>query len=104
MTDHDAEFPEAVAVPGSQAGSPPARLGPAAAETQTAAGKETPGLPLVLELVITAAEPLSGTVAVAGSQRPQEFHGWIDLMSAISLLREGREADPPQPGSAAQAG
>jgi hypothetical protein len=43
--------------------------------------------PLVLELTIADGEPLSGTVGSAGGEPPLAFHGWIDLMSAIRLLR-----------------
>jgi hypothetical protein len=58
-----------------------------------------PCLPLALELIVVTTEPLSGTVAVAGSDRRQEFHGWIDLMGAVSVLcaDEGPAAPPPGP-------
>ena len=62
-----------------------------------------PRLPLALELVVVTTEPLSGTVAVAGSDRRQEFHGWIDLMGAVSVLcgGEGPAVPPPdRPGAA----
>ncbi len=42
--------------------------------------------PLVLELVITGTDPMRGTVGRPGEGAPVSFHGWIDLMSAISSL------------------
>jgi hypothetical protein len=42
--------------------------------------------PLVLELVIDATDPVRGTVASRDSAAAIAFHGWIDLMSAISEL------------------
>jgi hypothetical protein len=60
--------------------------------------------PLVLELVIEGTEPLSGTVAVAGSDSRREFCGWIDLMSAVSLLQDGRQAGPALPDEDASVG
>ena len=47
---------------------------------------------LILELVIAGTEPLSGTVRPAGSESPIAFHGWIDLMGAISSLGAGPPA------------
>jgi hypothetical protein len=40
----------------------------------------------VLELVIEETEPMSGTVGPAGCECPIAFHGWIDLMGALSSL------------------
>ena len=54
-------------------------------------GRQVPAL-LVLELVIAEGEPLNGTVGPASGPR-MAFHGWIDLMSAISTLRADT-ADP----------
>ena len=45
--------------------------------------------PLVLELVIAGTEPLSGTVRPADGTCPIAFHGWIDLMGALSSLGAG---------------
>jgi hypothetical protein len=42
--------------------------------------------PLVLELVIAEAEPLTGMVGPAGGGDRIRFRGWIDLMSAIRTL------------------
>jgi hypothetical protein len=42
--------------------------------------------PLVLELVITGTEPVSGTVGPVDGAGPIAFHGWIDLMGALSSL------------------
>jgi len=53
-------------------------------------------LNLVLALSLTGADPISGSVGVAGGAPPLLFHGWIDLMSAINSLRaeaDGREPD-----------
>jgi len=58
-------------------------------------GRQGPPL-LVLELVIAEGEPLSGTVGLASGPRVA-FHGWIDLMSAISTLRADA-GDPAIPG------
>jgi hypothetical protein len=57
-----------------------------------AACAERPASPLVLELVIAGTEPLSGTVRAAGGEVPIAFHGWIDLMSALSSLGAGSRA------------
>lgn len=43
-------------------------------------------IPLVLELVIAGTEPLSGTIGPADGKCPIAFHGWIDLMGALSSL------------------
>jgi hypothetical protein len=52
--------------------------------------QEQPGppCPLVLELIIAGTEPLTGTLRPAGRAVPVAFHGWIDLMAAISSLGE----------------
>jgi hypothetical protein len=42
--------------------------------------------PLVLELVIAGTEPLTGTIRPADGKCPIAFHGWIDLMGALSSL------------------
>jgi hypothetical protein len=55
-------------------------------------------LPIVLELVITGTEPLSGTIGLAGSSRRSQFRGWIDLMSVITALRSGGPDDPAKAG------
>lgn len=44
-------------------------------------------LTLILELSPAGADPISGSVGVAGGSPPRPFHGWIDLMSAINSLR-----------------
>jgi hypothetical protein len=62
---------------------------PAGREQQPAAA-----CPMVLELIIAATEPPSGTVRAAGSQTPVAFHGWIDLMAAISSLGDRSQAEP----------
>jgi hypothetical protein len=66
---------------------------PAEPEQQTGAA-----CPLVLELVIAATEPPTGTIRAAGSAAPVAFHGWIDLMAAISSLGERSHAGPDLPG------
>lgn len=43
-------------------------------------------LTLVLELSLTGADPITGSIGVAGGPPPMLFHGWIDLMSAINSL------------------
>jgi hypothetical protein len=62
---------------------------------------DQPGLahPLALELIIAATEPLTGTVGPAGGGFPVPFHGWIDLMAAISSLGGGFHAGPGWPGA-----
>jgi hypothetical protein len=42
---------------------------------------------LILELSLAHGDPVSGTVGVIGHPPATEFHGWIDLMSAINSLR-----------------
>ena len=49
------------------------------------AGFAAPGL--VLELVLAAGEPLSGTVGPIGGTARVPIHGWIALMSVIGQLR-----------------
>jgi hypothetical protein len=44
-------------------------------------------LTLVLELSLTEADPITGSIGVEGGAPPVLFHGWIDLMSAINSLR-----------------
>jgi hypothetical protein len=41
---------------------------------------------LVLELIITEPQPLTGQVGPAGTPDRIPFRGWIDLMSAINTL------------------
>lgn len=53
--------------------------------------------PLVLELIIAETEPPAGTVRAAGSEAPVTFHGWIDLMAAISSMGERAPAEPGLP-------
>jgi hypothetical protein len=48
----------------------------------------------VLCLRLGRGEPLIGSITPAGAIRGVEFHGWIDFMSAINLLRAG-PGDPP---------
>jgi hypothetical protein len=55
-------------------------------------GQPRPPCPLVLELVIAGTDPLSGTVRPAGESAPIAFHGWIDLMGALSSLGVGSAA------------
>jgi len=67
----------------------PANDGPVGGEWPTLAvpveaAPATTGL--VLELVIAGTEPLSGTVRQADSEDLIAFHGWIDLMGALSSL------------------
>ena len=59
-------------------------------------GKAAPGL--VLELVLAAGEPLSGTVGPIGGSARVPFHGWIALMSAIGQLQAAAGAPGPLPG------
>jgi hypothetical protein len=54
--------------------------------------------PLVLELIVAGTEPLAGTVGPAGGGLRVPFHGWIDLMAAISSLGGGYHAEPGWPG------
>ena len=60
-------------------------------------GAAAPGL--VLELVLAAGEPLSGTVGPIGGSARVPFHGWIALMSAIGQLRAAASIPDPLPGS-----
>jgi hypothetical protein len=53
--------------------------------------------PLVLELIIAGTEPLTGTIRTAGRGAPVAFHGWIDLMAAVSSLGAGCRAEPARP-------
>lgn len=46
--------------------------------------------PLVLELTIAGTEPLRGTVRATGGESGISFHGWIDLMAAISEIKQAR--------------
>jgi hypothetical protein len=54
-------------------------------------------LRLVLELSLADGERISGTVGVVGGPPATPFHGWIDLMSAISDLAGGQPAEPAEP-------
>jgi hypothetical protein len=60
------------------------------------AGVAAPGL--VLELVLVAGEPLSGTVGPIGGSARVPFQGWIALMSAIGQLRNNAGAAGPLSG------
>jgi hypothetical protein len=62
----------------------------------TQAGEAGPGEQLVLELVISSSQPLSGQVGPAGTPHRILFHGWIDLMSAIHTLSANADS-PPAP-------
>lgn len=83
MTSFDAAAPAAPNAFGDSAGCLAKPAGQAAGAT----------CPLVLELVISATNPLSGTVRRSGGDRPVGFRGWIDLMGAISALSAGHGAD-----------
>jgi hypothetical protein len=61
---------------------------------QEGSGATRPGHRLVLELVISEPEPLSGMVGPADAPHRVAFHGWIDLMSAIHTLCAD---NPPAP-------
>jgi len=50
-------------------------------------GPEPAEQALILEVALTAGDPVSGTVGVAGRSPALPFHGWMDLMSAINTLR-----------------
>jgi hypothetical protein len=81
-------------------GPGPAARGEPSDEPRDAHGAETASRacsPLVLELVIAGTEPLSGTVGPAGSQARLDFHGWIDLMSAISTFGASHAGNPAAP-------
>jgi len=60
-------------------------------------GRITPRL--ILELAVAAGEPLSGTIGLIGEPSRVSFHGWIDLMGAISRLRSGEDVSEQLPGS-----
>jgi hypothetical protein len=62
----------------------------------TQPGEAGPGECLVLELVISSSQPLSGQVGPAGTPHRIPFHGWIDLMSAVHLLSANAD-NPPAP-------
>jgi hypothetical protein len=54
----------------------------------------------VLRLRLGQGEPLTGSITPAGATQGIEFHGWIDFMVAINLLRAeledpSREDTPP---------
>ena len=52
-----------------------------------------PGLCVVLDLDVADMGTVSGTVSLADGSFRRPFHGWIDLISAISTLRSGTWAD-----------
>lgn len=52
-------------------------------------GPEPAEQALILELSLTAGDPVSGTIGLAGRPPAMSFHGWMDLMSAINTLRDG---------------
>src|SRR5271166_4341430 len=52
-------------------------------------GPESAEQALILELSLTAGDPVSGTVGIAGGPPAMSFHGWMDLMSAINTLLAG---------------
>ena len=62
----------------------------------TQAGEAGPGERLVLQLVISSSQPLSGQVGRADTPHRIPFHGWIDLMSAIHTLSANADS-PPAP-------
>ena len=64
---------------------------------QEGPGGTRPQQRLVLELVISEPEPLSGMVGPAGAPHRVAFHGWIDLMSAIHTLCADDSGNPPAP-------
>ena len=76
----------------NEAGHWPGRNLPSDHEQQSGAA-----CPLVLELIIAGTEPLTGTVRPVGGGDPVAFHGWIDLMAAISSLGGGCHAEPALP-------
>jgi hypothetical protein len=82
MTSYEAARPAA-----------PIGFGGPASRTGQAAGQLGASCPLVLELVISATNPLSGTVGRSGGNAPVVFRGWIDLMGAISALSAGHGTD-----------
>jgi hypothetical protein len=82
MTSYDAARPTA-----------PNGFGDSASSIGKSALQAGENCPLVLELVISATNPLSGTVGRLGGDTPVVFRGWIDLMGAISGLSAGHGAD-----------
>ena len=62
----------------------------------TQAVEAGPGEWLVLKLVISSSQPLSGQVGLAGTPHRIPFRGWIDLMSAIHTLSANAD-NPPTP-------
>ena len=64
---------------------------------QEGSGGTQPGQRLVLELVISEPEPLSGMVGPADAPHRVAFHGWIDLMSAIHTLCADNAGNPSAP-------
>ena len=75
-----------------QRGGVPAGDGPRVSPSAGADDQFGAAGQLVLELIIAGTEPLSGTIRPAGSESPVPFHGWIDLMGAISSLGAGPRA------------
>ena len=67
-----------------------------AADDRDEAGPPGRGPPLVLELVISESDPLTGLVGPAGSTDRLCFRGWIDLMSAVATLFAGHADSPPR--------
>jgi hypothetical protein len=57
---------------------------------QNGSGPTLPEHRLILELVISEPEPLSGLVGPAATPDRIAFQGWIDLMSAIHTLYADR--------------
>lgn len=53
----------------------------------------------VLRLRLGQGEPLTGSITRAGATQGIEFHGWIDFMAAINLLRAELE-DPSREDTA----
>jgi hypothetical protein len=78
-----------------QRGGVPAGYGPGISPPSGSQVQGGAASRLVLELVIAGTEPVSGTIGPAGSESPIAFHGWIDLMGAISSLgaRPGAAGD-----------
>jgi hypothetical protein len=54
--------------------------------------------PLVVRLSLDRGPVLCGWVGVDGDDDQTPFHGWVELMSAIDVVRT---AVPPHPGPAA---
>jgi hypothetical protein len=44
---------------------------------------------LVLEVELVPGRDLRGSIRRLGERRSVPFHGWIDFMAAVSVLREG---------------